>query len=247
MKQINTATILAAAMLCSSNSFAESSAATAEKAKAMIQAIEALSGEARLHLQARQRLIDAGTLVERRAAIIEFQAKCQKHGYSCIQPEDFNRITLDPGGIPKGRGDGPSDSTTLQRLMTSGNGKETRTRGRDDNGNKMMSLSTLQFSSNITWFGHTHNTVTLRINGREVTAVLGQPIPGTPYTVRTIRPNEIVLGDRDGGTRIVPVAWPSGTDVKGNGQGNGFQQLQMPKSPADSSMQLPLGSPPHAG
>ena len=119
--------------------------------------------------------------------------------------------------------------------------------GRGKDLNMMTASSALQFSSNITWLGHTHNTVTLNINGQKVTALLDQKIPGTPYTVRKIRPYKIVLGNQAGGIRIVPVVWPNGSDGSGSGQQNsGFPQIQMPSSPADSSMQPPLGRPPHA-
>lgn len=241
------AMLIAVTMMCSTNSNADGNNAATKKAESMIQAVEALAGEARLHHQARQRLIDASSLVERRAAIIEFQAKCQKHGYSCIQPGDFNRITLSPSGMPKARDDSPSDSSTLQKLMGNGGGRKDRVPGKNDGGNNMAAHPALQFSSNITWLGHTHNTVTLNINGQKVTAVLDQKIPGTPYTVRKIRPYKIVLGDQTGGIRVVPVVWPSGNDGSGNRQQNsGFPQFQMPSSPADSSMQLPLGRPPRA-
>ena len=106
------AMLTAVIMMCSANSYAADNNATTKKAEAMIQAVEALAGEARLHHQARQRLIDASSLVERRAAIIEFQAKCQKHGYSCIQPGDFNQITLAPNRKQEIEGTTPSDSSS---------------------------------------------------------------------------------------------------------------------------------------
>ncbi|MCG7870998.1 MAG: hypothetical protein JAZ11_02720 [Candidatus Thiodiazotropha lotti] len=239
------AVIVAGALLCSANSHAEEGAdgTAARKAAAMIQAVEALAEQARLHHQARQRLIDASALVERRATIIELQAKCQKHGYSCIQPGDFSQITLAPNRKHETEDKSPSDSSSLRSMMKGG--ADNRERGKELN--MMTASSAMQFSSSITWLGHTHNTVKLKINGQTVTALLDQKIPGTPYTIRKIRPYQIVLGDQGGGIRIVPVVWPNGSEGSANERQNGgFPQYQMPSSPADSSMQLPLGRPPRA-
>lgn len=220
----------------------DTGAAPAAIARNMTDAVEDMASQARAHLAAHQRLIDAEALVARRAAIVELQGKCLKNGYSCIQADDLLHITPDKNAQDRTRQAGPVDSSTLvANLSTSARGGMT------------SAPAVAPADAAISWTGNTGNKVILTVNGEKVIVPLGKGVPNTRYKVKRIAPTHITLSRDDGAERIVPVAWDAGDATHGTGAGLTLPQFKMP--PADSgsfsgtSLNLPpsMPSPPNAG
>lgn len=202
-------------------------------ANGMTEAVENMAAQARQHLTARQQLIDAEALVERRAAIVEHQSRCLKNGYSCIQPADFLHITTTKEGPARDRQEGPVDSSTFRASLPG-----MQTPGPGNGQQKTTATSSAAPEAIISWQGNTGDRVTLSVNGVIVTVSTGERLPDLPYKVRRITPTHITLA-RDGGPdRIVPVAWQTGNEggVTGTAQPLGaVPAFSMPSSASSSS------------